>query len=68
MSTVVLLLLTGLGLGALMMQWAIDEARRRGCRRLELTSNRSRTEAHRFYERLGFTWTHLGMKLELTRV
>jgi ribosomal protein S18 acetylase RimI-like enzyme len=55
----------GLGVGAAMMVWAIDEARRRGCFRVQLTSNKARTRAHRFYERLGFTSTHEGMKLAL---
>ncbi len=53
------------GFGAEMMRWAIDEARRRGCSRVQLTSNLSRKSAHRFYERLGFRGSHLGMKLEL---
>ncbi len=56
----------GLGVGAAMMAWAIDEARRRGCFRVQLTSNKARVRAHRFYERLGFKSTHEGMKLALT--
>jgi GNAT superfamily N-acetyltransferase len=55
----------GLGVGAAMMAWAIDEARRQGCFRVQLTSNKARTRAHRFYERLGFKATHQGMKLAL---
>jgi GNAT superfamily N-acetyltransferase len=55
----------GSGLGAAMMRWAIDEARRRGCALVQLTSDKSRTDAHRFYERLGFVSTHEGMKLKL---
>jgi GNAT superfamily N-acetyltransferase len=51
------------GLGATMMQWAIDESRRRGCAVVQLTSDRSRTDAHRFYERLGFVRSHEGFKL-----
>ncbi|MEP7121693.1 MAG: GNAT family N-acetyltransferase [Byssovorax sp.] len=54
-----------LGVGAAMMTWAIDEARRQGCFRVQLTSNKARTRAHRFYERLGFRATHEGMKLAL---
>ena len=54
-----------LGVGATMMAWAIDEARRQGCFRVQLTSNKARTRAHRFYERLGFKATHEGMKLAL---
>jgi GNAT superfamily N-acetyltransferase len=55
----------GRGLGAEMMRWAIEEARRRGCSRVQLTTNNVRKDAHRFYERLGFRGTHLGMKLPL---
>jgi GNAT superfamily N-acetyltransferase len=55
----------GSGLGAAMMGWAIDEARRRGCALVQLTSDKSRTDAHRFYARLGFVATHEGMKLAL---
>jgi GNAT superfamily N-acetyltransferase len=55
----------GQGVGAVMMQWAIAEARRLGCFRLQLTSNKLREDAHRFYRRLGFVDSHLGMKLKL---
>jgi GNAT superfamily N-acetyltransferase len=55
----------GSGLGAAMMAWAIDEARRRGCALVQLTSDKSRTDAHRFYQRLGFVASHEGMKLAL---
>ncbi|WP_437939410.1 GNAT family N-acetyltransferase [Sorangium sp. So ce341] len=54
------------GIGEAMMRWAIDEARRRGCFRVQLTSNKARRRAHRFYERLGFVASHEGMKLKLT--
>ncbi len=57
--------LRGSGLGGAMMRWAIDEARRRGCALVQLTSDKSRTDAHRFYERLGFVASHEGMKLAL---
>lgn len=53
------------GLGAAMFEWAIDEARRRGCALVQLTTDKTRTEAHRFYERLGFVASHEGLKLEL---
>jgi GNAT superfamily N-acetyltransferase len=53
------------GIGAAMMRWAIEEARKRNCRRVQLTTNKARTSAHRFYERLGFEATHEGMKLLL---
>jgi GNAT superfamily N-acetyltransferase len=55
----------GSGIGAAMMQWAIDEARRRQCALVQLTSDKSRADAHRFYERLGFVASHEGMKLKL---
>ena len=55
----------GRGLGGRMMRWALDEARRRGCSRVQLTSNLARKDAHRFYQRLGFRGSHLGMKLDL---
>jgi GNAT superfamily N-acetyltransferase len=55
----------GRGLGAAMFAWAIDEARQRGCALVQLTTDKSRTGAHRFYERLGFVASHEGMKLRL---
>ena len=55
----------GQGIGNLMVQWAIDESRRRGCTLMQLTTHKSRTAAHRFYERLGFEAGHEGMKLSL---
>jgi GNAT superfamily N-acetyltransferase len=53
------------GLGAAMVGWAVDEARRRGAGVVQLTSNKRRTDAHRFYERLGFHASHDGFKLPL---
>jgi GNAT superfamily N-acetyltransferase len=55
----------GSGLGTGIIEWAIDESRRRGCSLVQLTSDTSRTDAHRFYERLGFTASHTGFKLKL---
>ena len=55
----------GKRVGEAMMQWAIAEARRLGCKRVQLTSNKARNDAHRFYERLGFVKSHEGMKLNL---
>lgn len=55
----------GSGLGSALMTWAIDEARRRGCALVQLTTDKSRADAHRFYERLGFVASHEGMKLAL---
>ncbi|MEV4147254.1 GNAT family N-acetyltransferase [Amycolatopsis sp. NPDC049691] len=55
----------GSGLGADLVRWAIDESRRRGCALVQLTSDVARTDAHRFYERLGFVPSHTGFKLKL---
>ncbi|KDN21422.1 GNAT family N-acetyltransferase [Amycolatopsis rifamycinica] len=55
----------GTGLGADLVRWAIDESRRRGCALVQLTSDTSRTDAHRFYGRLGFIPSHTGFKLKL---
>jgi GNAT superfamily N-acetyltransferase len=57
--------LRGRGLGHTLMEWAIEEARRRGCALVQLTSDKRRDEAHRFYGRLGFTASHEGFKLRL---
>ena len=59
--------LRGRGLGAEMVGWAVAEARRRECSVLQLTTNKKRKDAQRFYERLGFHRTHEGMKLPLSR-
>nr|WP_236795330.1 GNAT family N-acetyltransferase [Amycolatopsis sp. GM8] len=55
----------GGGLGAQLMRWAVDEARERGCALIQLTTDVSRVDAHRFYHRLGFEQSHLGFKLLL---
>ncbi|MCX5132113.1 GNAT family N-acetyltransferase [Streptomyces sp. NBC_00340] len=55
----------GSGLGTQLIEWAIDESRRQGCQLVQLTSDASRTDAHRFYERLGFEASHVGFKLAL---
>ncbi|MER5697142.1 N-acetyltransferase family protein [Streptomyces mirabilis] len=55
----------GSGLGTRFIEWAIEESRRQGCQLVELTSDATRTDAHRFYERLGFTASHVGFKLAL---
>jgi GNAT superfamily N-acetyltransferase len=57
--------LRGHGVGRSMMEWAINRGRERGCRLAQLTTDKKRTEAHRFYESLGFTASHEGMKLNL---
>lgn len=53
------------GLGSEMIGWAIQQARARGCGLVQLTSNKKRLDAHRFYERLGFKKSHEGFKLSL---
>lgn len=55
----------GQGLGGRYVQWAVDRARSDGAALVQLTSDRSRVDAHRFYERLGFEASHVGMKLKL---
>lgn len=54
------------GLGQRMVEFAIAEFRRRGCGLVQLTTDASREHARRFYERLGFTPSHVGMKLSLS--
>jgi GNAT superfamily N-acetyltransferase len=55
----------GTGLGTRLIEWCIERARDRGCGMVQLTSNASRTDARRFYERLGFTASHTGFKRTL---
>jgi GNAT superfamily N-acetyltransferase len=55
----------GGGLGTQLIEWAIDESRRQDCQLVQLTSDATRTDAHRFYERLGFQASHVGFKLSL---
>ncbi|MFF7385697.1 GNAT family N-acetyltransferase [Streptomyces griseoluteus] len=55
----------GSGLGSELIQWAVDTSRRLGCHLVQLTSDKARADAHRFYERLGFTASHEGFKLSL---
>ncbi|GAA3989578.1 GNAT family N-acetyltransferase [Streptomyces sp. NBC_01352] len=55
----------GSGLGTRLIEWAIEESRRQDCQLVQLTSDNTRTDAHRFYERLGFTASHVGFKLQL---
>ncbi|WOX23288.1 GNAT family N-acetyltransferase [Streptomyces solicathayae] len=55
----------GSGLGTELIEWAIDESRRQNCQLVQLTSDATRTDAHRFYERLGFEASHLGFKITL---
>ncbi len=55
----------GQGIGANMMAVAIRICRERGCGMVQLTSNSARTDAHRFYRKLGFAQSHDGFKLML---
>jgi GNAT superfamily N-acetyltransferase len=53
------------GIGGDMMRWALERCRRNGCAMVQLTSNKKRLDAHRFYERLGFLKSHEGFKYYL---
>lgn len=53
------------GVGGAMLEWAIERARARDCVMVQLTTDRLREDALRFYERLGFVASHHGMKLRL---
>ena len=55
----------GQGLGQVMIKWAIGQARENGCGLVQLTSDKRRHDAIRFYESLGFTASHEGLKLPL---
>nr|WP_030713886.1 GNAT family N-acetyltransferase [Streptomyces sp. NRRL S-237] len=55
----------GGGLGTRFIEWAVAKSRAENCALVQLTSDASRTDAHRFYERLGFTASHVGFKLQL---
>jgi GNAT superfamily N-acetyltransferase len=58
--------LRGRGIGRQLFGWAIARARRKQCRLVQLTTNKGRPDAHRFYLRLGFVASHEGMKLDLS--
>jgi GNAT superfamily N-acetyltransferase len=64
-SVHVLAAMRGKRIGEVMVRFAIDEARRRGATLMELSSNKRRVAAHRFYVRLGFAQSHEGFKLAL---
>ena len=51
------------GIGEQLVQWAVSEARARGCRLVELLTHQTRVDAQRFYERLGFAKSHVGMTI-----
>ena len=52
-------------IGQRLLGWAVNRARIRGCRMVQLTTDKARPDAIRFYERLGFRATHEGLKLRL---
>jgi GNAT superfamily N-acetyltransferase len=54
------------GIGARLIRWAVARAKERGCHLVQLTTDKSRANAKRFYEELGFRATHEGMKLWLS--
>lgn len=51
------------GIGERLVQWAVAEARGRGCKLVELLTHHTRVDAQRFYERLGFARSHVGMTI-----
>jgi N-acetylglutamate synthase-like GNAT family acetyltransferase len=51
------------GIGEQLVQWAVAEARGKGCKLVELLTHNTRVDAQRFYERLGFARSHIGMTL-----
>ena len=53
------------GLGQKMFEWAIAQCRTRGCNLVQLTTDKTRADAHRFYDKLGFVASHEGYKLAL---
>ncbi|KIU50629.1 MULTISPECIES: GNAT family N-acetyltransferase [Bradyrhizobium] len=53
------------GVGQQMFEWAIAQCKARGCDLVQLTTDKARPDAHRFYERLGFVGSHIGYKLTL---
>lgn len=55
----------GSGLGTQLIEWAVGESRRQNCQLVQLTSDATRTDAHRFYERLGFVASHVGFKMSI---
>ena len=56
------------GIGKVMMEWALERARQRGAHIMQLSTHKTRLDAHRFYERLGFRGSHIGMKISLKKV
>ncbi|MCB0190242.1 MAG: GNAT family N-acetyltransferase [Caldilineaceae bacterium] len=54
------------GIGRQLMLWTLERAKARGCHLAQLSTHQSRVDAHRFYERLGFVSSHVGMKLSIS--
>ena len=55
----------GQGIGSALMQWSMQRAKQRGAHLVQLTTHKTREDAHRFYERLVFKGSHVGMKISL---
>ena len=55
----------GENIGEGMLAWAIEQCRTRGCAIVQLTTDKERPDAHRFYDHLGFKATHVGYKMQL---
>jgi len=55
----------GSGVGQQMFEWAIAQCKARGCNLVQLTTDKTRADAHRFYDRLGFVDSHIGYKMTL---
>lgn len=55
----------GKGIGSMLIQWAIQRAKERGCHMVQLTTDKNRPEALHFYEKLGFNASHQGLKMHL---
>ena len=56
----------GEGIGQAFLEWAVATCRERGCKLVQLTTDKRRLDAHRFYDRLGFVDSHIGYKLQLS--
>ena len=56
----------GQGLGTVIIKWGIDRAKTRGCKIVQITSDKQRTDAIRFYQKLGFNPTHEGLRLKIS--
>ena len=51
------------GIGERLVQWALEQARGKGCKLVELLTHHTRVDAQRFYERIGFSRSHVGMTM-----